>query len=120
MSTILFFVLIIVGVVLSLAGGIIGIAQSFSESLVWGLLYLFVPFASLVFLIKFWKQREWLRKATYMSIVGTIAMFSSALVAPQDSGYYTELEAQNASYEEGFEDDQTGQLLEIDGIFFRE
>ncbi len=105
MSTILFFVLIIVGVVLSLAGGIIGIAQSFSESLVWGLLYLFVPFASLVFLIKFWKQREWVRKAVYASIAGTVAMFLSILVAPQDSGFYAELEAQNANYEAGFEDD---------------
>ena len=96
MSTILFFVLFFAGIALSIAGGIIGIAQSFSESTTWGLLYLFVPFASIVFLFKFWKQREWLRKATYMSLIGTAMIFVGALIAPQDSGYYADLKTQNA------------------------
>lgn len=47
-------ILILLGFLLSLIGGIWGIVLAFQDSTIWGLLYLFVPFASLVFIIKKW------------------------------------------------------------------
>ncbi len=79
MSAILFLVLFFAGLVLSVVGGIIGIVQAFQESAVWGLLYWFVPFASLVFLVKFWSQREWLRKSFFMSLGGVALIGLSML-----------------------------------------
>lgn len=94
MSTILFLILFFVGFVLSVASGIIGIAQSFNESTVWGLLYLFVPFASLVFLIKFWGQREWVRKSFYMALAGSALIVAGILFTPEIFSDYAELESQ--------------------------
>ncbi|MEO9128277.1 MAG: hypothetical protein ABI262_26855 [Microcoleus sp.] len=47
----LFFAL---GFLLSIVGSIWGLVQAFQEDVVWGLLYWFIPFASLVFYIKKW------------------------------------------------------------------
>jgi hypothetical protein len=98
-SIVLFFVLFFAGFVLSAASGIIGIAQSFQESTTWGLLYLFVPFASLVFLIKFWGQREWVRKSFYMAIAGTVLIVAGMFCAPELFSDYAELESQASSIE---------------------
>ena len=105
MSSILFFILVLAGVLLSFVGGIIGIAQSFSESIVWGLFYLFIPFASLVFLVKFWRQREWLRKAFFMSISGFGLILAGMFFAPNEYSEYggtrstgTERNAQSSSF----------------------
>lgn len=64
----LFFVL---GFVLSFAGGIWGLVQAFQQELVWGLLYLFVPFAFLVFYIKNWSNLK-IRKAFLIQCAGLL------------------------------------------------
>lgn len=80
MSVVLCIILFILGIALSFAGSIIGLVQSFQESTTWGLLYLFVPFASLVFLIKFWKQREWLRNSFFMALGGSGMIVVSTVI----------------------------------------
>jgi hypothetical protein len=51
------FLIVIAGLV-SLAGSFLFVAAAFRVSLTWGLLVLFVPFAGLVFLVKFWSQAK--------------------------------------------------------------
>lgn len=80
MSVILCIILFVLGIVLAFAGSIIGLVQSFQESTTWGLLYLFVPLASLVFLVKFWKQREWLRKSFFMALGGSGMIIVSSVI----------------------------------------
>jgi hypothetical protein len=48
--------LIVAGVIGSLIGGIWFLVVAFNESALWGLGCLFVPFVSLIFLIKYWDQ----------------------------------------------------------------
>lgn len=100
MSSVLFLILVLAGVLLSFVGGIIGIAQSFSESIVWGLLYLFVPFASLVFLVKFWGEREWVRKSFFMGLGGSALIVIAALLAPQEYGDFAATEGEYASFDQ--------------------
>ncbi|MBE9077228.1 hypothetical protein IQ241_07960 [Romeria aff. gracilis LEGE 07310] len=87
MSSVLFLLLFLASLGLILVGGIISLIMPFQESVVWGLLYLFVPFASLVFLVKFW-HRKWVRKSFFMVLLGSFLMgFLSALApsfTPQD------------------------------------
>lgn len=66
--------LIALGGLLAFTGGIIDLVQAFQTSVVWGLLYLFVPFASLVFIIKFWSHK-WVRNGFLMSLLGTLLIF---------------------------------------------
>jgi hypothetical protein len=73
MGTVVFLLLFILGLILSTVGGIIGIVESFRVSTLWGLLFLFVPFAALVFYIKFW-GRKWTRNAFLLSLGGLAAM----------------------------------------------
>ncbi|MEM9423142.1 MAG: hypothetical protein AAF986_11720, partial [Pseudomonadota bacterium] len=69
------------GLLVAIAGGIIGMVDAFQVSVVWGLLYLFVPFASLVFVIKFW-SRKWARNSLFMAVGGSaVAIISSVLVS---------------------------------------
>ncbi|MEG3850259.1 hypothetical protein QT971_23670 [Microcoleus sp. herbarium19] len=79
----LFFLL---GLVLSLVGGIWGLVQAFQEDIVWGLLYFFVPFAALFFYVKKWSNLK-IRKTfliqcagLFMFLLGgiTTAIFGSA------------------------------------------
>jgi hypothetical protein len=51
------FLMVVAGVV-SLVGTIMFAVAAFRVSLLWGLLVLFVPFAGLVFLVKFWPQAK--------------------------------------------------------------
>jgi hypothetical protein len=50
-------ILVVAGIA-SLIGTVMFIVAAFRVSLVWGLLVLFVPFAGLVFLIKYWPQAK--------------------------------------------------------------
>ena len=76
MGAALFLILFILGILLSTAGGIIGLVEAFRVNTVWGLLYLFVPFAALVFFIKFW-SRKWTRNGFLLSLAG----LASTLIA---------------------------------------
>ncbi|MEM1309428.1 MAG: hypothetical protein AAF892_17370 [Cyanobacteria bacterium P01_D01_bin.71] len=66
--------LFFLGVLLATIGGIIGVVDAFRVNVVWGLLALFIPFALLVFCIKFWGQRKWARNSLIMSLLGLLAM----------------------------------------------
>lgn len=60
-----------------LIGSIIIMVQAFSESILWGLAYLFIPFASLAFVITHWQTT----RKPFLAIVGAAAaMFLSAAV----------------------------------------
>jgi len=78
---------------IAIVGSILGIVDSFQESTTWGLLYLLVPFASLVYTIKFWKQREGVRRSFFVilggSVVAAVGMVVAAIMAPPiDYGEY--------------------------------
>lgn len=57
MGAVIFLILFVLGFLVATAGGIIGLVEAFRVNTVWGLLYLLVPFAALVFFIKFWNRR---------------------------------------------------------------
>lgn len=72
-AIILFFLL---GLVLSLVGGIWGLVQAFQEDVVWGVLYLIVPCAAYVFYAKKWSNLK-IRKTFLISCAG-LFMFALA------------------------------------------
>lgn len=74
MSAILLILLFFLGALLATIGGIIGVVDAFRVNTVWGLLALFIPFALLVFCIKFWNQRKWARNSLVISLLGLLAM----------------------------------------------
>ncbi|MGJ3251404.1 MAG: tetratricopeptide repeat protein [Elainellaceae cyanobacterium] len=69
MVAIVLFVVMAVGYLIMLTGGIWGLILAFQDSAVWGLLYLFVPFAALVFFIKKWSRIP-VRKSFFLQIGG--------------------------------------------------
>lgn len=69
MVAIVLFVIMAVGYLLMLTGGIWGLILAFQDSAVWGLLYLFVPFAALVFVVKKWSRIP-VRKSFFLQIGG--------------------------------------------------
>jgi glucan phosphoethanolaminetransferase (alkaline phosphatase superfamily) len=79
MAIVFYVILLLFGILISLVGNIIGIVQAFQESAVWGLLYLFLPFAALVFLIKFW-ARPWVRRSLWAHLIGLAFIVMSLVV----------------------------------------
>jgi hypothetical protein len=63
MSMMFYVLSFVLGLFLNVAANIIGVVQGFQENVGWGLICLLVPFGGLVFLIKFWSCRQWLRRA---------------------------------------------------------
>ena len=61
------------GFLLSIVGYIWGLVQAFQEDVVWGLLYWFIPFASLIFYIKNWSNLK-IRK-TFCIQLAALPMF---------------------------------------------
>jgi len=49
-------VFLVIGGLISLAGGIMFLIVTFQESVIWGLVCLFVPFAAFVFLFMHWDK----------------------------------------------------------------
>jgi hypothetical protein len=82
-GAVIFLLLFFLGLILSTIGGIIGLVESFRVSTVWGLLFLFVPFAALVFYVKFW-GREWTRRAVFLTLGG---LASTLLAIPFLGGF---------------------------------
>lgn len=72
----IFLILFALGVILSTVGGLIGLVDAFRVSPVWGLLSFFVPFALLVFCIKFWGSRKWAKISLITSLVGLLSMLA--------------------------------------------
>ena len=87
---ILFFIL---GLVLSSVGGIWGLVQAFQEDTIWGVLYLLVPFASLVFYIKKWGNKK-IRKTLLIQVAAwPLFLFSGiiTMVTYDYGGEFTKL-----------------------------
>ena len=74
MGSSIFLLLFLLGVVLALLGGVIGVVDAFQVNPGWGLLTLFIPFALLVFCIKFWERRRWARNSLILGLLGLAAM----------------------------------------------
>lgn len=62
-------VLMAVGFLLLMIGGIVFLVKAFQVSVLWGLAVLFIPFASLVFLFKYWEEA---RKPFLAQLLGLI------------------------------------------------
>ena len=75
-------ILIVVGLLLCLVGGVWGIVVAFRRSLLWGLCYLFVPFAALVFYVVAWADAK---RALFVNTIGVLLM-ASVLLLPNQGG----------------------------------
>ena len=75
-------ILIALGLLLTLVGGVWGIVVAFRRSVVWGLCYLFVPFAALVFLFVAWADAK---RAFWVNLAGVL-MMASVFLLPDQGG----------------------------------
>ena len=79
--------LIVVFYIMLLVGQIMLICHGFKKDTTWGVCNLLVPFASLVFMFKFWKdEAQPGGKVTLIAIVGIIVCIVIALVAGVTGG----------------------------------
>ncbi|MHB0968354.1 MAG: hypothetical protein ACYC7A_04260 [Thermoanaerobaculia bacterium] len=62
-----FAIVLVVGYLISIVGGFMVLFAAFRESALWGLACIFIPFASLVFLIKFWDAGK---RGFFVSLAG--------------------------------------------------
>ncbi|QQE64606.1 hypothetical protein GFS31_12870 [Leptolyngbya sp. BL0902] len=76
MGAAVFFILFGLGVLLATVGGLVGLVDAFRVSPTWGLLSLFVPFALLVFCIKFWGSRKLAKVSLLTSLAGMLSMLA--------------------------------------------
>lgn len=67
------------GFILSLVGSVWGLTQAFQEDVVWGLLYLFVPFAALIFYIRKWNNKK-IRKAFLIQVAAWPMFLLSGII----------------------------------------
>lgn len=76
---------IFVAVAIAIVYSIQLLILAFSESVLWGLCYLFVPFASLVFLVMYWDQT----KSPFLKSLTAIPFFilGAALSSPNTATY---------------------------------
>ena len=72
-------VLFVLGILISFIGGIWGIVLAFQDSATWGLLYLFVPFAALVFVVTRWSKQA-VRRSFFLSLGGLAVGMASAIL----------------------------------------
>ena len=73
-------ILIAVGGIVCLIGGIWFLIVAFRESVVWGLLCLFVPFAALAFLIKHFGDAA---KPFGLNILGSILLIIGSVISQE-------------------------------------
>lgn len=76
MGAAVFLILFVLGILLSTVGGVIGLVDAFRVSPTWGLLSFFVPFALLVFCIKFWGSRKWAKISLITTLAGLLSMLA--------------------------------------------
>jgi glutaredoxin len=68
--------LFILSLVILVIGGIMCIVAAFQQGILWGLAYMFVPFAWLVFLIKYWEEA----KTGFLTSITGGAMMAGVLI----------------------------------------
>ena len=71
----------IAAVVLLLVGGITFLIAAFRESILWGLAVVFLPFASLIFLITNWSRAK---GGFFLQLYGIGFLFVAVLLADND------------------------------------
>ena len=76
-------ILIIVGALIALVYGIILLIKAFQVSIWWGLAYLLIPFAALVFIIVHWDVAK---KPFLMSLISFPFIFIGLMLAPGIAG----------------------------------
>ncbi len=75
-------ILIALGLLLIVVGAIWAIVVAFKRSVLWGLCYLFVPFAALVFLFVAWAD---VKRAFFVNVIGVL-MLAAVLLLPNQGG----------------------------------
>ena len=75
--------IILVSVLISLVGSVMLIIVAFRVSVTWGLLVLFVPFAALIFLVKYWQDAK---KPFLISVSGTALQLFGVVVLGMGAG----------------------------------
>jgi uncharacterized membrane protein HdeD (DUF308 family) len=81
--------LLVVGGLIMLVFGVLLLIQAFNKSAMWGLGYLFVPFVSLIFVIKFWPEtkKNFLRMLIGLPFyIAGIYMAAGDLTAAMEAG----------------------------------
>lgn len=73
-------ILILAGVLVGLVYGIILLVKAFKTSIWWGLAYLFIPFAALVFVIVHWQVAK---KPFLMSLISIPLILIGLLLSPE-------------------------------------
>lgn len=68
------------GILLMLIAGIWGTVLAFQEDVVWGLLYVFVPFAAIVFVVKKWSKKA-VRNSFFLGILGFVSMLGGFVIS---------------------------------------
>lgn len=76
-------ILSLLGIAVSLVFGIILMVQAFKESIIWGLVYIFVPFGALVYVVKFWDNAK---KPFLYSLLGIPPMILGGVLAGMSAG----------------------------------
>ncbi len=73
------YLLMAIGVLLSVVYGIILLIKAFQASAMWGLAYIFIPFAALVFIVTHWDEAG---KPFLMSLLSIPFLIAGALLLP--------------------------------------
>jgi len=68
----------VIGCLLSAVGGIMFLVVAFRESVLWGVAILFIPFANLVFLVKYWEAAK---KAFLIQVLGMLIFFAGIAIS---------------------------------------
>jgi len=63
-------ILVIIGMALCVIGGLWLLVLAFQTSVLWGLAYLFIPFASLIFAITHWEEA----RGAFLTSLAGVAM----------------------------------------------
>lgn len=78
-------ILLVIGCVISAVAGIWFLVVAFRESVLWGLGCLFIPFASLIFLIMHWSEAK---RPFLWSLLAIVPIAIGMLLAqPSSTGY---------------------------------
>lgn len=68
------FILLMLGFLIALVGSIWMLILAFMDNILWGLAYIFVPFAGLVFIILKWNKAS-IRRSFFLQIGGGVLSF---------------------------------------------
>ena len=72
-------IIAIIGALTVAVSGIWLIICAFQKSIVWGLLYMFIPFAALVYCVMDWQRAQ---KPFLIGVVGTIVIMAGFAMSP--------------------------------------